>query len=160
MWDSDISENTDEPLSIIPQVESAILTPRNKNFFDAIEPGILPVVKVITELGYITYSSCEGHISDGLVERERHVGILPRDDNELNVIFNYLTKYRDLWNSNNMLCKDVEIEIAMEWLSDTTGKKVRCIDIYIYPIRNISNYLISVDICCYKLITWLKKLNN
>ena len=54
---------------------SPILGMKNPNLAFALEPNIAPLVKLIGELGLITYSSCEGHSIDRMF-CEAYAGIL------------------------------------------------------------------------------------
>jgi hypothetical protein len=57
-----------------------IYTRSDPRFLAAIEPGVRELVLVVIRaLGYVTYSSCEGHRQ---LFAARHVGILPRSDDE------------------------------------------------------------------------------
>ena len=64
---------------------AAVLTPSHPDFFARIEPGIRNLVKLlVSDLGWITYSSCEGHpTQEGRTLMPRHVGVLPRSRTEL-----------------------------------------------------------------------------
>ncbi|MFG1793979.1 radical SAM protein [Nocardia sp. NPDC049149] len=62
--------------------EADDLDPLHPLWRNAIEPGVWPLVEVITaEWNLITYDSCEGHAYAGLAIEpgERRVGILPRE---------------------------------------------------------------------------------
>lgn len=57
----------------------------HQDFVKFVEPGILPLcLFIVREIGWITYTSCEGHFYDEnlLIPSLRHVGILPRSDTE------------------------------------------------------------------------------
>jgi uncharacterized protein len=58
-------------------------------FASSVEEGIRPLVLLLVErCGYITYTSCEGHSYPGrdVPPVERHVGLLPRDEAERQVM--------------------------------------------------------------------------
>ncbi|MFD6347787.1 SPASM domain-containing protein, partial [Streptomyces roseolus] len=62
--------------------EADDLDPSHPQWYEAIEPGVRPLVDAATgSWGCITYDSCQGHLYDGLdmTATERRVGILPRD---------------------------------------------------------------------------------
>lgn len=62
--------------------EAEDVDPRHPQWQEAIEPGVRPLVDIVTSIwGLITYDSCQGHLYDGadLVPTGRRVGILPRD---------------------------------------------------------------------------------
>lgn len=62
---------------------AAIYTPSHPDFIASIEPGVLDLVALLTyRLNCITYSSCEGHYSDGDHFYLRYVSIIPRDAEE------------------------------------------------------------------------------
>ncbi|GAA1468154.1 radical SAM protein [Nocardiopsis exhalans] len=65
--------------------EAEDVDPHHPQWQEAIEPGVLPLVDVLTkEWGLITYDSCQGHPYEGadLAPTGRRVGILPRDRTE------------------------------------------------------------------------------
>jgi hypothetical protein len=68
---------------------AADLVPHDRRFWSEIEPGVLPLVFAVVSLGLITYSSCEGHQRGqayGEPKLYRHVGVLPRDGQELRTV--------------------------------------------------------------------------
>lgn len=54
---------------------SPILGAKNPRLFEALEPAIAPLVLMMKDLGFVTYTSCEGHIIGSEVH-EAHVGFL------------------------------------------------------------------------------------
>jgi hypothetical protein len=61
---------------------SPALTPHDRHFWDAVEPIVLPLVRVLVDAGWITYTSCEGHCYDDTGRNsELHVGVLLVDPN-------------------------------------------------------------------------------
>lgn len=65
--------------------EADDLDPLHPAWREAIEPGVWPLVDLITrEWGLVTYDSCQGHRYEGmeLAPAERRVCILPRDRHE------------------------------------------------------------------------------
>lgn len=63
---------------------SQIVTASHPRFYEFIEPGVRPLVRMLVEkAGWITYSSCEGHESAGdILFRPRTVGLFPRATRE------------------------------------------------------------------------------
>jgi hypothetical protein len=62
--------------------QSAMLAAGDVRFDDFLEPGVAPLVRAAIALGWITYTSCEGHrYDDGSVD-EMHIGIIARNDRE------------------------------------------------------------------------------
>lgn len=63
--------------------EADDLDPHHPQWYEGIEPGVRPVVDVLTAgWNTVTYDSCQGHAYDGVPEAEPRflsVGILPRD---------------------------------------------------------------------------------
>ncbi|WP_338672584.1 hypothetical protein V1460_06045 [Streptomyces sp. SCSIO 30461] len=63
--------------------EADDLDPHHPQWSEGIEPGVRPVVEVLTAgWGTATYDSCQGHAYDGIPEAEPRflsVGVLPRD---------------------------------------------------------------------------------
>lgn len=65
------------------------ISPYHVQFNEAIEPGVRDLVALlVNERGWVTYTSCEGHLYPGeaLTPAERHVGVFPRDSTELSYI--------------------------------------------------------------------------
>jgi hypothetical protein len=61
---------------------SLLLAASDARFDDFLEPAVAPLVRAAIEAGWITYTSCEGHIyRDGSAD-ELHVGIIARNDEE------------------------------------------------------------------------------
>jgi hypothetical protein len=73
---------------------SAIFTPADPAFLESIEKGVQELVLLLIEkLHCITYSSCEGHPPAEMAPmRQRHVGILPRDEKEYSRLLHFLRK--------------------------------------------------------------------
>ena len=66
-------------------------------YSESIEPGVRALVQLFAlEFGWITYTSCEGHIyaKTGLLPVERHVGIAPRNEHERTQIISTLVSLR------------------------------------------------------------------
>lgn len=98
------------------------LNPRHPQFFEVLEPGIRDLVTLIAvEIGWITYSSCEGH-SYGpctIPPTERYVGILPRSDEEFRHISSILRSVARTVNQRNLFSA-AYVSVQSEVLRDGT----------------------------------------
>jgi uncharacterized protein len=76
------------------------LTPWHPQFEDSIEAGVRELVlECVKNLQWVTYTSCEGHQYDGLLQLhpvERHVGILPRSPIEYQEVYETLQRLQQL----------------------------------------------------------------
>ena len=63
---------------------SPILGAKNPRLSEALEPAIAPLVLTMKDLGFVTYTSCEGHII-GKDVHEAHVGFIYDADESLKV---------------------------------------------------------------------------
>ncbi|WP_232794067.1 hypothetical protein [Pseudofrankia saprophytica] len=82
-------------------------------FRAALEPGIRPLVVILAErLGYITYTSCEGHSypETVLAPVERHIGLYPRDGAERQAIVALLS---DLSRAVNQVHRSEPVRISV-----------------------------------------------
>ena len=108
--------------------ESEVLKVSDPRFFQAIEPGIRPLINYIAcDLGYVTYTSCEGHRSIKHVPmRERYVGILPRTPKEFGHINDLLVKTK---KNLQLYQSSIQLSVEKNFVeSDDTTE--RCIDLY------------------------------
>jgi hypothetical protein len=110
-------------------LSAAIFTPAAPEFWGAVEPGVRPLVTFLIErLNCITYSSCEGHPPlDGFPMRERHVGILPRDEEDrarLLAVVGAAVEAAVNASGNDR----VDLYLAEDVIT-SEGPDVRCIDI-------------------------------
>lgn len=81
---------------------SALFTKKDKNFFHSIEPGVLGLVEtLVNKFNWITYSSCEGHVSyNGKAYKKRTIQILPRSSSEKQIILSVLDRAKKFYDSN------------------------------------------------------------
>jgi hypothetical protein len=110
-------------------LSSAIFTPAAPEFWNAVEPGIRPLVTFLIEkLNCITYSSCEGHPpSDDYPMRGRHVGILPRNQEDLTRLMTVLGAAAEAaCTSADRDVVDLKIH---EDLITSEGPDVHCVDV-------------------------------
>jgi hypothetical protein len=120
---------------------SAIFTPADPEFVHSIEVGVRELVLLlIDKLNCITYSSCEGHPPvDEAPMRQRHVSILPRNEEEYTRLLLLLRKAADATHMNRA-CEAVRIDIK-EALITTEGPNVPGIDILFAAVAfNWSDY--------------------
>lgn len=63
---------------------SQIVTASHPRFYEFIEPGVRPLVRILVEkAGWVTYSSCEGHEgAHDISFRPRSIGLIPRESRE------------------------------------------------------------------------------
>ena len=111
-------------------LSSAIFTPAASEFWNAVEPGIRPLVAFLVEkLDCITYSSCEGHppSDDGYPMRGRHVGILPRDEAEHARLIAALGRAADA-TASAAERDTVDLRVHEDVIA-AEGGDVRCIDV-------------------------------
>jgi uncharacterized protein len=108
---------------------SAIFTPADPEFLDSIEVGVRDLVLFLVEkLNCITYSSCEGHPpTEHAPMRQRHVGILPRDEEEYARLLHQLRRAAEAahttWDR-----EAIRIDIKEDVIT-TEGPNVPCIDV-------------------------------
>lgn len=140
----DISINTSEVGNIniagsAADTVSYMLTIHDERFYHFIEPGIRPLVRsLILRFNCITYSSCEGHISAGNIPHTyRHVGILPRDDNELILFESALQKMVSSANDITAFAdplNNVFIILNKNRIDYEGNRKRDCLDLNFIPI--------------------------
>jgi uncharacterized protein len=74
------------------------LVPHDAQWWDAIEAGVVPLVRVVVEVfGWVTYTSCAGHSYPdlNLEPKVRDIGVLPRDAAENAAVAGVLAAARD-----------------------------------------------------------------
>jgi len=108
------------------------LTPHQRAFEEGLEPGVRALVLLcVHELGWITYSSCEGHrYADVEIEPvERQVGVLPRSDEERASIVSTLAEA--VRRVGRVAVTDsVRVGLVREVLADpATGEEFPVVDI-------------------------------
>lgn len=115
--------------------EADDLDPAHPQWHEAIEPGVRPLVEVITqEWCMVTYDSCEGHSYMGLPmpPAERRVGILPRDRAEYAAIAAALCQA--ITTASAMLPSPVKaIAGRTDLTCETTGRKTPVLDLALVP---------------------------
>lgn len=110
--------------------EALVLTLRDRSFAGVLEDGVRDLVFAFaSRLGWITYTSCEGHEYPGTGREpvERHVGLLPRNPTEWSAIQKYL---EDMcrWGSTQDTASVVEFALMEQTLVD---------DIEAFPVIDI-----------------------
>lgn len=123
---------------------AAALTPSHPDFLDRIEPGVRDLVRrLVVEMGWITYSSCEGHPARaprGLMLR--HVGLLPRDSTELQRQRHVLYEAAAAVNALNTGRTHLSVRDAI--LECEGGRTCPVLDIVFVPSPQDGNYFESL----------------
>jgi uncharacterized protein len=139
-------------------------SPHEKDFEDSIEPGVRALVCVIVrELGWITYSSCEGHRPSDTPESqdltERRVGILPRNSDEAQVIGEVLASV--LTCQTDYSWNDIVSLQAVEWtlVSKREKKAYPVIDLVFARAACVKweDYTRAADLACEDIISWFRR---
>lgn len=111
--------------------EADDLDPAHPDWYAALEPGVRPLVDVLTAgWGLITYDSCEGHDYTGtdLPMAERMAGILPRDPDEYAAVASALC--RTVTRAAPALPAEVRAAVDRCYLTcETTGR--------MWPVLNL-----------------------
>jgi len=116
-----------------------IFTPDEPQFAAALEPGIRPLVTALTNAGFMTYTSCEGHLYDGSYS-ECHVGILPCTTRQLLRLLRVLGACRTHLNPLLVVCR---VAVYPWYLYDEAStRRVAVVDVYLHqsPNSNIYDY--------------------
>lgn len=111
--------------------------PDEVDFWSSIEPGVRCLVSVIiSDGGFITYTSCEGHQYDSESGAECHVGIVPRKFQELVILYRALKKVEaDL----SGYLHHSRFEVVPGHLLDCRSNiKVSVIDFYLRKLSDVS----------------------
>lgn len=130
--------------------EADDLDPAHPQWHSGIEPGVRPLVEVVTrDWGLVTYDSCEGHGYAGLPmpPAERRVGILPRDRGEYAAIA--ATLCRAITTARAMLPPPVKaIAGRTDLTCETTGAKTPVLDLALVPAVDHAwaEYFDAVDV--------------
>lgn len=92
--------------------DSPILTKYHRQFKKSIEPGVRDLaIALILKLNCITYSSCQGHFGTTDAQmRQRYVGILPRNPEEYQKLFQILTAIAQITNAQ---FPDSAVQVAL-----------------------------------------------
>ena len=114
--------------------EADDLDPRHPQWQDGIEPGVFPLLRVITESwGCVTYDSCQGHpAASGAEQAHLSVGILPRDRREYAHITTRLCRLAE--RAESVLPPAYVLELGRSLLtSGATGKQHHTFDLCLTP---------------------------
>jgi hypothetical protein len=117
---------------------TAIVPRSDPRFWKQVESGIQPLVRALVDrLGWITYSSCEGHLRwqyPGMESQIEpcHVGVLPRDTEERQQQLRHLFEVAARTNSR-FWSEDVMVRVHTEWLHAQSGGSREAVDILFLP---------------------------
>lgn len=121
------------------------ITPSHPDFLKQIEVGVRNLVKLIAvDIGWITYSSCEGHQFTSKCQLlPRHVGVLPRNSFELHRQ-RYLL-YATATRVNMIYTNNVRVTIRDDILVSEIGENKTVLDIIFIPTDNTFEYFSVLD---------------
>ncbi|MFF4531641.1 radical SAM protein [Streptomyces sp. NPDC001407] len=114
--------------------EADDLDPRHPQWREGIEPGVWPLLNVITSWGAVTYDSCQGHphTGTGLASAVYRVGLLPRTRDEYARLAARLC--RTLTDADGYLPPAVTARLARTDLtSTTTGTRHPALELSLTP---------------------------
>ncbi|MEU8132154.1 radical SAM/SPASM domain-containing protein [Streptodolium elevatio] len=129
--------------------EADDLDPAHPQWHEAIEPGVGPLVDVVTrDWSVVTYDSCEGHAYVGLdvATAERRIGILPRHSGEYAAIAAALC--RAMTTAAPALPSSVTATAGRSELTcETTGETTPVLDLALAPTpgHTWSEYFDALD---------------
>ncbi|WP_349657206.1 hypothetical protein [Xanthomonas sp. 10-10] len=95
--------------------QSCLASRFHPNFLDVVEPGVKDLLVAIAfEHNLVTYTSCEGHDYRpvGHMPDERHVGIVPRSSQEMDLVVNLFNSLGCMLNAQ-LSCEPVEIAMMV-----------------------------------------------
>lgn len=135
--------------------ESCLLGRFHPDFESVIEPGVKEFLFAIAiEHDMVTYTSCQGHFYEG-DERphdERHVGVIPRDDDEYRRTLDVFERVaRDV----NRQIADRAIEVAIMDHTVADGETIyKAVDLYLSRREDHTwpDYFAEVDDVCAVLV--------
>lgn len=143
-----------------PYPSDSCLAPRwHPHFQSVIEPGVVELVKVMTDHhGLVTYTSCEGHHYEGTgrSDDERHVGMVARSPREFEAM---LHTFEDVGAKVNDEHSDSAVEVAiMKHSVQGDERTYPAVDLYLSRkgAAAWSEYFASVDAVCDGLVTALR----
>ncbi|QMW01461.1 methyltransferase domain-containing protein [Spirosoma foliorum] len=133
------------------------LVSKNIHFTSHLEKGVSDLVMYLTgTLDCITYTSCEGHMSER-INSERHVGIIPRDVIDYIRIINF---FSSVWNKVTIIesrFKSIRFGIAKNNLLDR-NRLYSVLDFYLYkhPGQKWKTYFSEINKATQELILILR----
>lgn len=140
---------------------AAIYTPREERFVASLEPGVRALVMVLVkDLGWITYTSCEGHPrSETAPMRRRNVGLLPRSQAEREQMTALLASAVEAV-SRAAPVAGAELGVLHHTLDTEEGPR-SCIDLVFYPrARKWADYAADADALQGDLVEVLRTLRS
>jgi hypothetical protein len=151
-----------DPMSAV----APVVTKHHPLFFSFVEQGVQALVKkIVIDLNYVTFSSCQGHPAynahgEWSELRPRGLSILPRHKAELQEIVTELQHICDQTNAE-MTSEYVVVEVKKERLevfNDGYIKHWQCIELTFTPLINDSKVYFDVLEEIYQ--AFLKNLSN
>jgi hypothetical protein len=123
-----------------------VVTRWHPEFFSCIEEGVRDLVEVlVSRMDCITYSSCQGHpgVPGGVIARERCVGIVPRDQAELESVLAVLEQAA---RNTNLEFHSQEVQIVLDRDALTSdGSSRACIDVRFACLRDVNGYFRELE---------------
>lgn len=119
-------------------------TPHDPQFSEAIEPGIRLIVLQVVAEGFITFTSCEGHLYPpqlSLDPIERSVGVLPRSELERRAVRSWFAAAAAACVQDDAVRVDVRDEV----LSDERGRRVETVDLVFEPKSDWQRYFAAIE---------------
>ena len=114
-------------------LEAYLRRPGDADFLANIEPGVAPLVRIMTErLGWLTYTSCEGHRGPPL--RERHLGLVARTPAEGAAMVNRLAP---ACRRANLGARHVRLALTLI-AAETELGPWPCLDLYFHAMTQAS----------------------
>ncbi|MFI6743412.1 hypothetical protein ACIBI9_61955 [Nonomuraea sp. NPDC050451] len=138
------------------------LSPHDAQWWAAIEPGVVPLVRlVVEEFGWITYSSCEGHLYVGLDHppKSRDLGILPRDEEEAERVAKVLADALDRVEASALTTPHVYLRAWHNELACKASGRIHTVyDLAIEPAEGASwpDYFACVDAASVEIVALLR----
>jgi hypothetical protein len=140
---------------------SCLISRFHPDFEGVIEPGVKELLLMIAvDLNLVTYTSCEGHhySNSDCEPDERHVGMIPRNAEELSAILNV---FEQVGTDVNSRYPDGPVEVAiMKHTVLDYEKAYPAVDIYLSRREGATwqGYFDHVDEVCSELVSRLRQI--
>lgn len=143
---------------ILGNYDGPALSRWHPQFVDAIEPGVRELVLTLTDaLGWVTYTSCEGHnYAAHIPATERHVGILPRSEDEFLAILETLSRLERDFNRKHFT-SPIAVRVEKAAINSPTIT-LPVVDLFFRRrfLRTWSSYFNSLDGAYHDFISLLR----
>lgn len=95
-----------------------------------VEPKIFPLVEAVNDAGFVTFSSCEGHIEGDRPDPFASVGFFAHENEAKRVhmaLFGYRPKLACLWNlRGGFVVSRISNEFELGWTLESGGIATEC----------------------------------